>query len=509
MWIDRLDHQAVDPLVGLEPGDERAVDLDRADGVALERLERRPVGPDVVDGQLDAHVADGLEVGGGRRVDDGVLGHLDVELVAREARLAERPPTASETSPRWSCSTVQLTPSWMLRDQLQASSQAAATIHRVSGPMSPLASAAGIRRSGEMRPAGRMAPPHEGLHAEQPARGHVDDGQVLQIRGPLQGERRLRVGQHATRHSWTLLCRPRSGSVHEIRSCAHPSSRTRRELERRGPAAPADRRPADDRIAGSCGRTPWVRWPLDRGQERRPLAAAVGDQVRPAHVGGQGRGEEEADPGHVRRGAEPPERHGGGHRGHPGRPPVVGVGRLGGDQAGAQGVDPHPGRPLDGQGLRQAHQSGLRRAVGGGARRRPQAADRGDVDDRPAVLLVLHDGVGRLGAVERREQVQVDDGRREPRRRRGRVRVRRPPGVVHQHVQPAEPVDGGLPPRRPPGRRRAGRRPRRRPGDRARRRPSPPAGRRRPPRCVRTPRRRPRRPGTPRRSPGRCPVPRR
>ncbi len=61
-------------------------------------------------------------------------------------------PTASDTSPRCSCSTVQFTPSWMLRDQLHASSQAAATIHRVSGPMSPLASAAGIRRSGEMRP---------------------------------------------------------------------------------------------------------------------------------------------------------------------------------------------------------------------------------------------------------------------------------------------------------------------------------------------------------------------
>ncbi len=60
--------------------------------------------------------------------------------------------TARETSPRCSCSTVQFTPSWMLRDQWHASSQAAATIHRVSGPMSPLASAAGIRRSGEIRP---------------------------------------------------------------------------------------------------------------------------------------------------------------------------------------------------------------------------------------------------------------------------------------------------------------------------------------------------------------------
>ncbi len=47
---------------------------------------------------------------------------------------------------------MQLTPSWMLGDQPQASSQASATIQRVSGPMSPLASAAGMSTSGEILP---------------------------------------------------------------------------------------------------------------------------------------------------------------------------------------------------------------------------------------------------------------------------------------------------------------------------------------------------------------------
>ena len=60
--------------------------------------------------------------------------------------------TALDTSPRRSWWMVQLTPSWMLGDQLQAFSQASIRIHRVSGPMSPLTSAWGIRRAGEMRP---------------------------------------------------------------------------------------------------------------------------------------------------------------------------------------------------------------------------------------------------------------------------------------------------------------------------------------------------------------------
>ena len=60
--------------------------------------------------------------------------------------------TACEISPLRSWSTVQFTPSWMLGDHRLASSHASMTIHRVRGPMSPLASARGISWSGEIRP---------------------------------------------------------------------------------------------------------------------------------------------------------------------------------------------------------------------------------------------------------------------------------------------------------------------------------------------------------------------
>ena len=52
--------------------------------------------------------------------------------------------TALDTSPRRRPSTVQLTPSWMLGDHRWACSHASISTHRVSGTMSPLASASGI-----------------------------------------------------------------------------------------------------------------------------------------------------------------------------------------------------------------------------------------------------------------------------------------------------------------------------------------------------------------------------
>ena len=60
--------------------------------------------------------------------------------------------TALDTSPRRSWWIVQFTPSWMLGDQWQAFSHASIRIQRVRGPMSPLTSAWGIRRLGEISP---------------------------------------------------------------------------------------------------------------------------------------------------------------------------------------------------------------------------------------------------------------------------------------------------------------------------------------------------------------------
>ena len=57
---------------------------------------------------------------------------------------------------------------------------------------------------------------------------------------------------------------------------------------------------------------------------------------------------------------------------------------LGGEEAGAEGVDPHPARcPLAGQELRQVQHGGLGRRVGDDARERRHPRQGGDVDDAP------------------------------------------------------------------------------------------------------------------------------
>ena len=90
--------------------------------------------------------------------------------------------------------------------------------------------------------------------------------------------------------------------------------------------------------------------------------------------------------------------------------------------------------------MREVHQPGLRRPVRRRHGRRPDAAHAADVDDRTAVAL-LHPVVGALRAEDRREQVEGDDPFGEPRRRRGGVGGRRTAGVVHEHVEAAEPFD--------------------------------------------------------------------
>src|SRR5439155_1311429 len=68
-------------------------------------------------------------------------------------------------------------------------------------------------------------------------------------------------------------------------------------------------------------------------------------------------------------------------------------------------------------------------------------ADAGDVDDASALGLFLHGGVGALGELQRRDQVESDDGGREARRRGGGVGRRRAAGVVDQHVEAPEALE--------------------------------------------------------------------
>jgi hypothetical protein len=61
----------------------------------------------------------------------------------------------------------------------------------------------------------------------------------------------------------------------------------------------------------------------------------------------------------------------------------------------------------------------------------------GDVDDVAATLLRVQVPKCRLGQVQRREQVERNDGIGEARRRRRSLRLWRTAGVVHQDIQSA------------------------------------------------------------------------
>ena len=120
------------------------------------------------------------------------------------------------------------------------------------------------------------------------------------------------------------------------------------------------------------------------------------------------------------------------------------LGVLGGDQSDNERIEPHFGCPLDGQAGDEVGEAGLRRSVDRASGARPGAADRADHDDRAAAGLGLHDRVGPLGDVQRRQQVQLDDAGGDPRRRGGRLEAGSAAGVVHDDVEPAETLSGGV-----------------------------------------------------------------
>ena len=100
-----------------------------------------------------------------------------------------------------------------------------------------------------------------------------------------------------------------------------------------------------------------------------------------------------------------------------------------------QRVTTWPGRP------RELDDAGLREPVDDRRPRRPVTGDGADVDDGPVRLLQV--GAGHPGAVESPFQVRVDDLPPEVLGLLVQVheRVAGGAGVVHQHVEAAEPVD--------------------------------------------------------------------
>ena len=109
---------------------------------------------------------------------------------------------------------------------------------------------------------------------------------------------------------------------------------------------------------------------------------------------------------------------------------------VGMDQSRADRHDPHLGRPLLRQPPPEHGNTGLGRGIRRGAGRRPERADAANENHRAPIGLILHDLVGHLGHVQRRQQIEANDALVKPWRRSCRWRRRRPAGVVHHHVQP-------------------------------------------------------------------------
>ena len=170
----------------------------------------------------------------------------------------------------------------------------------------------------------------------------------------------------------------------------------------------------------------------------RRFAAAVHSSDCAADVGRRVRRQEGCGPADVGGLGEPAERHVRRDRRDRIRVAVEQLGLLGLDHADDDRVHPDLRRPLDGQRAGEAVDARLGRAVGRGARRRPPAADAGDVDDRAAAAPA--------SASRRSRAVETDSGpsrlssmilRAELRRRVRGEHVRRPARVVDHDVEPA------------------------------------------------------------------------
>ena len=104
--------------------------------------------------------------------------------------------------------------------------------------------------------------------------------------------------------------------------------------------------------------------------------------------------------------------------------------------------------PFDGQHVGQADEAHLGRGVVGLAEVAEQPGGRAG-EQEPAVALLLHHPVGRLGDVEGAEEVDVDDGPQVGDVQVGERLVPQDAGVVDDDVDRAEGVERGLDDGRP------------------------------------------------------------
>src|SRR5215469_1583740 len=111
---------------------------------------------------------------------------------------------------------------------------------------------------------------------------------------------------------------------------------------------------------------------------------------------------------------------------------------IGRDETWDNAVETYPRRPLDREARHQVLEASLCGTVGGSARRWAAAADAADHDDRAALILALHNCVRGLRALQRSDQVQLNDLLMKTGRRRGSRRLRRPAGIANKDIDPAE-----------------------------------------------------------------------
>src|SRR5579872_3984389 len=186
--IDDPAHELTLARVGLDPVDERSVDLEDVDRVGLQAGERRVAGSEIVDGHAHADVLQLLEL-----VDDLVavvrqqaLGHLEHERAGRQSGVAKHGGHAAGEG--W---IVQL-PGGDVHIQVERTLRELAPPGRTLGagraqdPVAERDDQAGLFRqldemAGSQAPAGRMRPAHERLGTDDRARVELHDRLVVEL----------------------------------------------------------------------------------------------------------------------------------------------------------------------------------------------------------------------------------------------------------------------------------------------------------------------------------------
>ena len=249
---------------------ERAVDLEQVDRELLEVGERRVAGPEVVDGEPDAEVAQPPEPDGRRRrvLHQRAFGDLEDQALRLEAAPVEerlRPGRGDATSRSWRGATLTLT-AGVARCRPCRSSRAASS-HAVSSTCWPISS---------MRP-GLLGERDERQRAERSALGVLPANERFQRRDAA----RLQLEDRLVVHDQLAA----SGRAAEVRFEVESLDRARGASRRRTRGSSSCRRPwrctSRGRRCGAARRRPA---PVD--PYAMPMLAVADDSLTPSSTTG-------------------------------------------------------------------------------------------------------------------------------------------------------------------------------------------------------------------------------